>query len=85
MPTAAAGRAQRQRCLPRHLHKSPSALQPSILFPASLSVSLSLFFLPWKLTEGKARKLDLYFEGEKPIRNFWETKVRPKMTDDFYE
>lgn len=41
--------------------------------------------LPWKLTEGKARKLDLYFEGEKPIRNFWETKVRPKMTDDFYE
>ena len=40
---------------------------------------------PWKLSEGKARKVGLLFEGEKAIRNFWEEQVRPKLPDEFYK
>lgn len=40
---------------------------------------------PWKLSEGKARKVGLLFEGEKAIRKFWEEQVRPKLPDEFYK
>jgi hypothetical protein len=33
---------------------------------------------------GKARKAGMLFEGEKAIRRFWEEKVRPKLSDEFY-
>jgi hypothetical protein len=39
---------------------------------------------PWKLSEGKARKVGLLFEGENAIRKFWEEHVRPKLSDEFY-
>ncbi len=41
--------------------------------------------LPWKLSEFKARQRGLYHEGEKDIRQFWETQVRPKLPDEFYK
>ena len=40
---------------------------------------------PWKLSEGKAKKVGLLFEGEKAIRKFWEEHVRPKLPDEFYK